>query len=88
MLTIEDRRAHEMEVLDHYLETLHHLDGPKFDRNDEELMIEYKRSYLTDIIWPACGTTLQTKERIIALTERTIAAWEDHKVIEVIEAQP
>ncbi|KAI1399313.1 aminoglycoside phosphotransferase [Hypoxylon fuscum] len=88
MLNIEDRRAHEMEVLDHYLATLHRFGGPKFDRNDEELMIEYKRSYLTNIIWPVCGYSLQTKERVDAFTERTIAAWVDHKVIEVIEAQP
>ncbi|KAI1418483.1 aminoglycoside phosphotransferase [Hypoxylon sp. FL1857] len=88
ILTIEDRRAHEMEVLDHYLETLHRLGGPKLDRNDEELMTEYKRSYLTNIIWPVCGYDLQSKERVDAFTERTIAAWVDHKVIEVIEAQP
>ncbi|KAI2466722.1 aminoglycoside phosphotransferase [Annulohypoxylon bovei var. microspora] len=87
-LTIEDRRAHEMEVLDHYLATLHRLGGPKFDRDDEELMIEYKRSYMTNIIWPVCGYNLQSKERVDAFTERTIAAWVDHKVIEVIEAQP
>ncbi|KAI0884237.1 aminoglycoside phosphotransferase [Annulohypoxylon maeteangense] len=86
-LTVEDRRAHEMDVLDHYLATLHRLGGPKFDRDDEELMIEYKRSYMTNIIWPVCGYDLQTKERVDAFTERTIAAWVDHKVIEVIEAQ-
>ncbi|OTB00381.1 hypothetical protein M426DRAFT_267706 [Hypoxylon sp. CI-4A] len=86
-LTIEDRRAHEMEVLDHYLATLHLLDGPKFDRNDEDVMIECKRSYMTNIIWLVCGYDLQTKERVDALAERTIAAWVDHKLIEVIEAQ-
>ncbi|KAI1206269.1 aminoglycoside phosphotransferase [Annulohypoxylon truncatum] len=86
-LEVEERRAHEMEVLDHYLATLHRLGGPKFERDDEELMIEYKRSYMTNIIWPVCGYDLQTKERVDAFTERTIAAWVDHKVIEVIEAQ-
>ncbi|KAI1390515.1 aminoglycoside phosphotransferase [Hypoxylon trugodes] len=88
MFTIEDRRAHEMEVLDHYLETLHRLGGPKFDRNDEELMIEYKRSCMTSIIWPVCSYSLQTKERVDALCERTIASWIDHNVIELIESQP
>ena len=88
MMDVESRRTHEWEILDHYLETLHRLGGPKFDRNDEELLIEYKRSYLTNIIWPCCGTKLQTKERINAFTERTVAAWVDHKTIEVIEAQP
>ncbi|KAI1458925.1 aminoglycoside phosphotransferase [Annulohypoxylon moriforme] len=87
ILTVEDRRAHEMEILDHYLATLHRLGGPRFDRDNEELMIEYKRSYMTNIIWPVCGYDLQSKERVDAFTERTIAAWVDHKVIEVIEAQ-
>ncbi|KAI0006561.1 aminoglycoside phosphotransferase [Xylariaceae sp. FL0662B] len=87
MLTVEDRRAHEMEVLDHYLATLHRLGGPKLDRSDEQLMIEYKLSFLTNIIWLVCGYDLQTKERVDAFAERTIAAWVDHKVIEVIEAQ-
>lgn len=88
MLSVADRRAHEMAVLDHYLAALHRLGGPQLDRHtDEELMVEYKRSYLTNIIWPVCTTKLQTKERINAFTERTIAAWEDHQVIAVIEAQ-
>ncbi|KAI1801907.1 kinase-like domain-containing protein [Daldinia bambusicola] len=88
MMTVEDRQAHEMEVLDYYLSTLHKLGGPRFDRNDEELMVEYKKSYLTNLIWPVCGYVLQTKERVDAFAERTIAAWVDHKVIEVVESQP
>lgn len=88
ILPIEDRRAHEMEILDHYLETLHRLGGPKFDRNDEELMVEYRRSFLTCIIWPICPPGLQSKERVDLLCERTIAAWVDHKTIETIENQP
>ncbi|KAI8962782.1 kinase-like domain-containing protein [Daldinia sp. FL1419] len=88
MMTVEDRRTHEMEILDYYLSTLHSLGGPKFDRNDEELMIEYKKSYLTNLIWPVCGYILQTKERVDVLAERTIAAWVDHEVLEVVESQP
>ncbi|KAL7620282.1 hypothetical protein AAE478_009275 [Parahypoxylon ruwenzoriense] len=87
VLTIEDRRAHEMEVLDHYLEALHRLGGPKLDRNDEELMVEYKRCYLTNLVWIICPHELQKKERVDALFERTIAAWDDHKVIEVVEKE-
>ncbi|KAK6950517.1 hypothetical protein Daesc_008845 [Daldinia eschscholtzii] len=87
-MTVKDRQIHEMEILDYYLSTLHKLGGPKLDRNDEELMIEYKKSYLTNLIWPVCGYALQTKERVDVLAERTIAAWVDHKVIEVVEAQP
>lgn len=88
MMSIEDRRAHEWEVLDHYLTALHRMGGPKFDRNDEDLLIEYKRSCMTSVIWPICPKGLQTKERVDVLCERTIATWIDHHTIEVIEAQP
>ncbi|KAI0595021.1 kinase-like domain-containing protein [Biscogniauxia sp. FL1348] len=87
LLTIEDRRKHEMEVLDHYLKTLHECGGPKFDRNDPELMIEYRRSFMTNIIWPICPKGLQSEERVAVLCARTIATWEDHKVIELLESQ-
>jgi aminoglycoside phosphotransferase (APT) family kinase protein len=88
MLTIEDRRAHEMQILDHYLATLHRLGGPKLDRDDEELMLEYRRSFMTDVIWLICPDGLQSKERVASFCERTVAAWVDHEVLQVIEAQP
>lgn len=89
MFTIEDRRLHEMAVLDHYLDTLHRLGGPRFDRHsDEELMVEYKRSFLTNIIWTICPRGLQSDERIAVLCERTVSAWVDHDVMKVIEEQP
>lgn len=88
MMTVEDRRTHEMEILDYYLSTLHSLGGPKLDRNDEELMIEYKKSYLTNLVWPVCGYILQPKTTVDVFAERTIAAWVDHKVLEVVEAEP
>lgn len=89
LLSIENRRAHEMEILDHYLETLHKLGGPKFDRhNDPEVMIEYKRSFMTNVIWIICPDGLQSKERVAMLCERTVATYEDHQVIETILNQP
>lgn len=89
MLTIEDRRRHEMAILDHYLDTLHRLGGPRFDRHsDPELMVEYKRSFLTNIIWPICPREIQPVDRITGLCERTVSTWVDHNVLEVIEGQP
>ncbi|KAI0018101.1 hypothetical protein F4780DRAFT_752564 [Xylariomycetidae sp. FL0641] len=87
MMTVADRRAHEMDILDHYLETLHRLGGPKLDRHDEELMVEYRRSCLTSVIWIICPRGIQSEERVNALCERTVASWIDHKSIETIEAQ-
>lgn len=89
MLTTEDRRAHEMEILDHYLDSLHKLGGPKFDRhNDPEVMIEYRRSMLTSVIWIICPDGLQSDERVHTLCERTVASWLDHDVINLVLSQP
>jgi hypothetical protein len=89
LLNIENRRAHEMEILDHYLETLHKLGGPKFDRhNDPEVMIEYKRSFMTNVIWLICPDGLQSKERVDMLCERTVATYLDHDVVGTILSQP
>ncbi|KAK4066316.1 uncharacterized protein Triagg1_8148 [Trichoderma aggressivum f. europaeum] len=89
MLSVEDRRSHEMEILDHYLDALHRLGGHKFDRhNDPEVMIEFRRSFMTNVIWLICPDGLQSKERVAALCERTVATYDDHKVLDVILSQP
>ncbi|KAK1989261.1 aminoglycoside phosphotransferase [Colletotrichum cereale] len=89
MLSVEDRRAHEMEVLDRYLDALNRLGGPRFDRRgDPEVMLEYRRSFMTNVIWLICPDGLQSKERVAVLCERAVAAYDDHKVIDVILNQP
>ncbi|KAH8168745.1 ecdysteroid kinase domain-containing protein [Sarocladium implicatum] len=89
LLSVENRRAHEMEILDHYLETLHRLGGPKFDRhNDPEVMLEYNRSFMTNVVWLICPYSLQSKERVDMLCERAVAGFVDHDVIETILGQP
>ncbi|KAK4215529.1 kinase-like domain-containing protein [Rhypophila decipiens] len=89
MLSVEDRRAHEMEILDHYLDALHRLGGPRLDReNDPEVMIEYRRSFMTNVIWLIVPDGLQSKERTDVLCERAVAAYQDHGVIDLILGQP
>ncbi|EPE07572.1 aminoglycoside phosphotransferase [Ophiostoma piceae UAMH 11346] len=39
--TAEDRRAHEMDILDNYLAWLHDFGGPHLSRDDPEVMDEY-----------------------------------------------
>jgi hypothetical protein len=88
MLSVEDRRAHEMEILDHYLATLHRLGGPRFDRHsDPDVMVEYRRSFMTNVIWIVCPDGLQSKERVATFCERTVAAYDDHKVVDGILGQ-
>ncbi|KAK3385463.1 kinase-like domain-containing protein [Podospora didyma] len=89
MLSIKDRRAHEMEILDHYLAALHRLGGPKLDRHhDPEVMVEYRRSFMANLIWLILPDGLQSKERLAVLHERAVAAFDDHKVIDLILSQP
>ncbi|KAK3493501.1 kinase-like domain-containing protein [Neurospora crassa] len=85
MMTVQDRRAHEYEILDQYLETLHQRGGPRFDRRkDEEVMNEYKRSFMTGAIWLVCPFDLQSKERVGELCERAVAGFGDHGVLELV----
>ncbi|KAK4163370.1 kinase-like domain-containing protein [Cladorrhinum sp. PSN259] len=82
LMTVEDRQKHEMEILDRYLEKLGECGGPKFDRKDEEVMKEYRRSLMTNAVWMICPHDLQSKERVNMLCERALATWEDHEVLD------
>ncbi|KAM0295394.1 hypothetical protein HYE67_006492 [Fusarium culmorum] len=86
-LTVEDRRAHEMEVLDHYLAKLHEFGGPKLSSDDPEVMIEYRKSLMAGYSWVLCPYTMQTKERVKAIVARLVPAMEDHKPIELLEQE-
>ncbi|KAL7928013.1 kinase-like domain-containing protein [Trichoderma chlorosporum] len=89
MLLIEDRRAHEMEILDYYIEALQQSGGPRLDRHkDPEVMIEYRRSFMANVIWIISPKEVQSKERIVSICERTVAAFEDHRVIDSVLSQP
>lgn len=87
-LSIEDRRLSEMRVLGHYLEALHRFGGPRLEVEDEEVVVEFRRSYIANCIWPICPYGLQPKESVDVLCERTVAAWVDHKLWSLIESQP
>ncbi|EGO56089.1 hypothetical protein NEUTE1DRAFT_83075 [Neurospora tetrasperma FGSC 2508] len=84
MMTVQDRRKYEWEILDRYLETLHQLGGPEFDRRDKQVMNEYRRSFMTGAIWLVCPFDLQSKERVGELCKRAVAAFGDHGVLELI----
>ncbi|KAK4227409.1 kinase-like domain-containing protein [Podospora fimiseda] len=87
LMTIEDRRKHEMEILDRYLKKLGESGGPVFDRNDEGVMKEYRRSMMTNVVWTICPHDLQTPERVNMLCERAVATLEDHNTLDRILAE-
>lgn len=86
-LTVEDRREHEWQVLDHYLESLAKFGGPVLDRKDEEVSFEYRKNWLSGMAWVVTPYSMQTKERVHAMVPRYIAAINDHKCFELVESQ-
>ncbi|KAM6504760.1 hypothetical protein FSOLCH5_015255 [Fusarium solani] len=87
-LSVEDRRAHEVAILDHYLEALAKFGGPMFSAKEEDVMKEYSKSTMAGIGWVLTPYDMQRKERVIAMCERYGAAIVDHKAIELVESLP
>ncbi|KAI0485479.1 kinase-like domain-containing protein [Xylaria cf. heliscus] len=88
-LTVEERRAHEWELVDHYLATLRRL-GVRDDikSTDEDLRNEYKKSFLAGIGWIMCPYEMQPKDCVHAMAVRYATAIDDHKVLELVESLP
>ena len=86
-LTVEDRRKHETAIIDHYLEKLHALGGPKLSRDDPEVMEEYRKSLMAGYSWILCPYTMQKKERVWAIVSRLVPAMEDHDPVSLLERQ-
>lgn len=85
ILTVEERRMHELAVLDRYLEALARHGGPTLSRADDpEVMIEYRKAILTGLGWMLTPHSMQAKARVAAMVERYAAAIVDHKTIELL----
>ncbi|KAI0850438.1 kinase-like domain-containing protein [Daldinia vernicosa] len=85
-LSIEDRRTYEYEILDHYLAALEKLGGPAFSSRDEDILREYRKSFLAGIGWIMCPYEMQTKQCVDAMARRYSAALDDHKTLELVES--
>lgn len=85
MLTIEERRTHELAVLDHYLAALARHGGPTLSRSDDpEVFIEYRKALITGLGWVLTPHSMQAKARVAAMVERYAAAIVDHQTIELL----
>lgn len=91
-LTVEDRRAHEREILGRYLDTLQRLGKdrgvPALSVDDPEVWDEYRKSMMVGVGWFVTPYTMQTPDRVHAMIRRYAAAIEDLGVVELIEALP
>lgn len=81
-LTVADRRAHERELLDHYLDTLTGHDGPAVDAHDAWL--DYRRHQMHGLIWATLPSVLQSAENMSAMAERYVAAIDDHETLRLL----
>jgi len=86
-LSIEDRRKHELDIVDHYLATLAKLGGPKLSRDDPEVMKEYAKSCLAGWGWLLTPDHTQSTARVHAMVPRFVAQMQDHNTLQTIEEQ-
>ncbi|RYP61854.1 hypothetical protein DL769_007543 [Monosporascus sp. CRB-8-3] len=70
-LIVEDRRAHENDIIDHYLKSLAGFGGPTMER-DEEVMAEYIHPFLSTFSWVVATYSTQAKERHSKYFERSL----------------
>lgn len=87
-LSIEDRRAHEWDILEHYLRTLEKLGVAPLSASDEDVRVEYKKSLLAGVGWIVCPYQMQAKESVYPMAQRYAAALDDHNVLELVEGLP
>jgi Phosphotransferase enzyme family len=74
-LTVDDRRAHEHDLITHYLNALAAAGGPTL--NFDEVWLDYRRHQMHGFLWATTGPTQQTPERVAAMTERHVTAMDD-----------
>ncbi|OTB01023.1 hypothetical protein M426DRAFT_266659 [Hypoxylon sp. CI-4A] len=87
-LTVDDRRAHEMRILEHYLDALRGYGGPALSIRDEDVLVEYRKALITGHGWIMTPYEVQSEARVRAMSERYAAAIMDHKTIELLESLP
>ena len=78
-LTVEDRRAHEGDLLQHYLERLAVHGGPTLER--EEAWADYRRHLIQGMNWGVLPPTMQAREYVAAMGERYGVAMLDHDTL-------
>ncbi|ORB18577.1 hypothetical protein BST36_23630 [Mycolicibacterium moriokaense] len=82
-LDVEDRRRHERELLNHYLDALRGAGGPELDR--ETAWLDHRRQHAHGFFWAVIPTTWQPPSASIPMAERYIAAIADHDTVGLLE---
>jgi len=82
-LDIADRRAHERDILGHYLDRLAAYGGPELAPG--EAWLSWRRQTLHGYLWVMCSPRQQPEELIALQTARFGAAAEDHDLRSALE---
>jgi hypothetical protein len=85
VLSVEDRRAHEVRILRHYLASLVQHGGPVLDW--EDAWAEYRKHLFHGYVLCLTQPGMQSQENIWALVGRFIPAILDHSVVESLEIE-
>ena len=83
-MAINDRRAHERHLLDHYLVALHRHGGPQITA--DAVWLDYRRYQLYGFLWVLSSTLMQPVDIVAALTERHAVAIDDHETLAILSA--
>jgi phosphotransferase family enzyme len=81
-LSVADRRASEMDLLEHYRKALAAEGGPEL--TTDQVWDGYRRHALHGFLWATTPSIMQTPERVRNMTERHAAAIEDLDTLSVL----
>lgn len=85
-LTVEDRRANEVELFEHYLAALHEAGGPRLEK--DATWGDYRKHHLHGFAWSLTPPMMQPKDKVDIMTARHCAAIVDHQSLELLENLP
>ncbi|KAF4419122.1 aminoglycoside phosphotransferase [Fusarium acutatum] len=83
-LSVEDRRAQEMPIIDHYLRVLTRFGGPSLSTKDEDVTKEYSKAAMAGMGWILTPCALQKKECVFP-TETDQINKDINKVLKDVE---
>lgn len=82
-LDVDDRRAHERNLVAHYLDVLAADDGPRLD--PEDAWEAYRWNVVNGLFWFLCPPQSQDQTVITANTSRFVAAALDHDSVALLD---
>lgn len=81
-LSVAERRTHERDLVKLYLDAASAAGAPPADADGAWLA--YRRQHLHGFLWSLTGPKMQPRERVFAMSERHVAAIEDHNTLALL----